>query len=225
MQESLFVLRFCCAVRGRIRPARRTRSRRRNATPAGQPPAGGRGGGGRGGRGGIAGDDADDDARGPTAGQIPAKYTQAGDQVSPPLAWSNVPDNTASVRADRARRRRSDWQRHRRHPALDAVEHSGSDAKSGRGRAAEHTARRRHAADQRQRSVLSRSRRPGRVVRRITTCSSCTRSTRRSTCPRSARRRRRRAPPWWPRWPDTSAARRSTSDCSNAPPPRIVSEK
>ena len=29
-------------------------------------------------------------------GQIPAKYTQAGDQVSPPLAWSNVPDNTAA---------------------------------------------------------------------------------------------------------------------------------
>ena len=29
-------------------------------------------------------------------GQIPAKYTQAGDQVSPPLAWSNVPDNIAS---------------------------------------------------------------------------------------------------------------------------------
>lgn len=29
-------------------------------------------------------------------GQIPAKYTQAGDHVSPPLAWSNVPDNTAA---------------------------------------------------------------------------------------------------------------------------------
>ena len=29
-------------------------------------------------------------------GQIPVKYTQAGDQVSPPLAWSNVPDNIAS---------------------------------------------------------------------------------------------------------------------------------
>ena len=25
-------------------------------------------------------------------GQIPAKYTQAGEQLSPPLAWSNVPD-------------------------------------------------------------------------------------------------------------------------------------
>ena len=29
-------------------------------------------------------------------GQIPAKYTQAGDQVSPPLSWSNVPDGVTS---------------------------------------------------------------------------------------------------------------------------------
>jgi len=29
-------------------------------------------------------------------GQIPIKYTQAGEQTSPPLAWSNVPDNVAS---------------------------------------------------------------------------------------------------------------------------------
>lgn len=28
----------------------------------------------------------------PDGGPIPAKYTQAGEQVSPPLAWSNVPD-------------------------------------------------------------------------------------------------------------------------------------
>jgi len=27
-------------------------------------------------------------------GPIPSKYSQAGDQVSPPLAWSNVPDGT-----------------------------------------------------------------------------------------------------------------------------------
>src|SRR5688572_28152677 len=29
-------------------------------------------------------------------GMIPAKYTQAGAQVSPPLAWSNVPDGTTN---------------------------------------------------------------------------------------------------------------------------------
>jgi Raf kinase inhibitor-like YbhB/YbcL family protein len=29
-------------------------------------------------------------------GQIPARYSQAGDQTSPPLAWSNVPDAVAS---------------------------------------------------------------------------------------------------------------------------------
>jgi Raf kinase inhibitor-like YbhB/YbcL family protein len=32
----------------------------------------------------------------PDGGQIPAKYTQAGEQVSPPFAWSNVPDGTVS---------------------------------------------------------------------------------------------------------------------------------
>lgn len=32
----------------------------------------------------------------PDGGQIPKKYTQAGEQVSPPLAWSNVPDGVQS---------------------------------------------------------------------------------------------------------------------------------
>jgi Raf kinase inhibitor-like YbhB/YbcL family protein len=32
----------------------------------------------------------------PDGGQIPAKYTQAGEQVSPVLTWANVPPNTAS---------------------------------------------------------------------------------------------------------------------------------
>ena len=32
----------------------------------------------------------------PDGGQIPKKYTQAGEQVSPPLAWSNVPDEAQS---------------------------------------------------------------------------------------------------------------------------------
>jgi Raf kinase inhibitor-like YbhB/YbcL family protein len=32
----------------------------------------------------------------PDGGTIPARYTQAGDEVSPPLAWSNVPETAAS---------------------------------------------------------------------------------------------------------------------------------
>jgi hypothetical protein len=32
----------------------------------------------------------------PDGGQIPAKYTQAGEQVSPALTWSNVPPGTQS---------------------------------------------------------------------------------------------------------------------------------
>lgn len=63
--------------------------------PGGQPPPAGRGG--RGGRGGgnvqvmTLSTSAWADG-----GQIPAKYTQAGEQVSPPLSWSNVPDGVAS---------------------------------------------------------------------------------------------------------------------------------
>jgi hypothetical protein len=61
------------------------------ATPAGTPPAGGRGGG----RGGVQVMTLTTTAW-PDGGAIPAKYTQAGDQVSPPLAWNNVPDGVAS---------------------------------------------------------------------------------------------------------------------------------
>lgn len=58
--------------------------------PGGQPP-GGRGGG----RGGVQTMTLTSTAW-PDGGQIPAKYSQAGDQVSPPLSWSNVPDGAAS---------------------------------------------------------------------------------------------------------------------------------
>jgi Raf kinase inhibitor-like YbhB/YbcL family protein len=56
-------------------------------TPGGQPPPGGRGGG----RGSVPVMTLATPAW-PDGGTIPAKYTQAGDQVSPPLTWSNVPD-------------------------------------------------------------------------------------------------------------------------------------
>ena len=66
--------------------------------PAGQPPpggrGGGRGGGGRG-RGGVAVMTLTSTAW-TDDGQIPAKYTQAGDDVSPPLAWSNAPEGIVS---------------------------------------------------------------------------------------------------------------------------------
>ena len=59
-----------------------------------QPPPGGRGGRGAG-RGGVQVMTLTSSAW-QDGSAIPAKYTQAGDQVSPPLAWSNVPDNIAS---------------------------------------------------------------------------------------------------------------------------------
>jgi Raf kinase inhibitor-like YbhB/YbcL family protein len=60
-------------------------------TSGGQPPPGGRGGG----RGGVQVMTLATPAW-PDGGFIPVKYTQAGDQVSPPLTWSNVPDGVTS---------------------------------------------------------------------------------------------------------------------------------
>ena len=59
--------------------------------PGGQPPPGGRGGG----RGGVQVMTLATSAWA-DGGTIPAKYTQAGDQVSPPWTWSNVPDGVTS---------------------------------------------------------------------------------------------------------------------------------
>ena len=53
-----------------------------------------RGGGGRG-RGAIAAMTLTSSAW-PAGGAIPAKYTQAGDDMSPPLAWSGAPDGIVS---------------------------------------------------------------------------------------------------------------------------------
>jgi Raf kinase inhibitor-like YbhB/YbcL family protein len=63
----------------------------RGVPPATVGPPGGRGGG----RGGVPVMTLATPAW-PDGGPIPAKYTQAGDQVSPPLTWSNVPDGVAS---------------------------------------------------------------------------------------------------------------------------------
>jgi Raf kinase inhibitor-like YbhB/YbcL family protein len=63
----------------------------RGAPPATPAQPGGRGGG----RGGVQVMTLTSSAW-PDGGQIPVKHTQAGDQVSPPLAWSNVPDGVAS---------------------------------------------------------------------------------------------------------------------------------
>jgi Raf kinase inhibitor-like YbhB/YbcL family protein len=61
------------------------------AAPGGQPPPGGRGGG----RGGVQVMTLATSAWTDGAA-IPAKYTQAGDQVSPPLTWTDVPDGITS---------------------------------------------------------------------------------------------------------------------------------
>src|SRR5204862_4685596 len=61
----------------------------------GQSPSAGRGGRGGGGRGNIQVMTLTTTAW-TDGGQIPAKYTQAGPQVSPPLAWSNVPEGIIS---------------------------------------------------------------------------------------------------------------------------------
>lgn len=65
-----------------------------NATPAApgaQPP----GRGGRGGRGAVQVMTLTTSAW-PDGGQVPAKYSQIGQEASPPLAWSNVPDGIQS---------------------------------------------------------------------------------------------------------------------------------
>jgi Raf kinase inhibitor-like YbhB/YbcL family protein len=66
------------------------------APPAGgQPPPGQRGGGGGRGRGAIQVMTLTSPAW-PDGGSMPRKYTQAGDDISPPLTWSGAPEGTAS---------------------------------------------------------------------------------------------------------------------------------
>ena len=62
--------------------------------PPGQPPPGQRGGGGRG-RGAVQAMTLQSSAFA-DGGQIPIKHTQAGEEASPALAWSNAPEGVAS---------------------------------------------------------------------------------------------------------------------------------
>src|SRR4051812_13142058 len=67
------------------------------APAGGQPPPGGQRGGGGGGRGrGAVQVMTLTSTAWADGGQIPAKYTQAGDESSPPLAWSNAPEGVVS---------------------------------------------------------------------------------------------------------------------------------
>src|SRR5918994_1453986 len=65
------------------------------ATTPPQPAPAQPGRGGRGGRGAVQVMTLTTSAW-PDGGQIPAKYTQAGEQVSPALSWTNAPENVTS---------------------------------------------------------------------------------------------------------------------------------
>lgn len=91
------LLRF--AIAGALLWSAIVAGQQRGATPlppptGGQPPPGGARGGGRG-RGGVQVMTLSTTAWA-DGSQIPAKYTQAGDDISPPLQWSNAPDGVVS---------------------------------------------------------------------------------------------------------------------------------
>jgi len=82
---------FASAMHGRLIAAQNPPGGQRGAQPPAAP-------GGRGGRGGGRGVQVMTLATSawPDAGPIPARYSQSGDEVSPPLTWSNVPDGIVS---------------------------------------------------------------------------------------------------------------------------------
>lgn len=87
----MLVVASLASAAAQVPPVTAPLAGQRGAPPPGTP--GGRGG--RGGRGGVQVMTLTT-AAWPDGGQIPVKYTQAGDQVSPALAWANAPDGTAS---------------------------------------------------------------------------------------------------------------------------------
>lgn len=148
----------------------------------------------------------------PDGDLIPVKHTQAGDQISPALNWTNVPEGTQSFvlhmrDPDVARNRGTEdqvhwlvWnipERRRVFRRMCRRAHSSRTAAAKSARAARCTA--------------VRARRP--PVRSITTRSSCTRSIRRSTCPPAAMPGTH-VQKSGPQCRDTCWARRCTWDCS-----------
>ena len=156
-----------------------------NASPTAP---GGPGGRGRGGRGGVQVMTLTTTAW-PDGGMIPVKHTQVGAEVSPALAWSNVPDNTQSFvlmvhDVDAAVGNGTDDVLHWMLWNIPAATRSLPEGvPRGRSSPTAHDRSARAA-----RTIADPARRPR--ARRTTTSSSCMRSTRRSTCRRSGSRRR-----------------------------------
>ena len=157
------------------------------ASPAPPAPAGQRGGGGRG-RGAVPVMTLTSSAW-PDGGQIPAAVHAGGRRHLAAARVERRARRRRQLRADRARRRRGDRQRHGRPAPLAGLEYSRHGDVVARARAVDVAAAGRHAADQRNRPVLSGPRRAGLGLRPTTTSSSCSRSIRCWTSPRSARRR------------------------------------
>lgn len=89
---ALSVALFACALQAPPQSPPRLTTEQRPG-PATPPPPGGPGGQGRRGAPQVM---TLTSPSWPDGGQIPEKHTQAGNQVSPALSWSNVPDGTAS---------------------------------------------------------------------------------------------------------------------------------
>jgi phosphatidylethanolamine-binding protein (PEBP) family uncharacterized protein len=117
----------------------------------------------------------------PDGGVIPDKYTQAGEQVSPALTWTNVPAGTVSFvlnmrDPDVARNKGSEDQVHW---LVWGIPGTAKGLTEGPAEGADAAGR--QPADQRHRSGLSRTRRSrGRPTASLTP-SSCSPWTRRST--------------------------------------------
>jgi hypothetical protein len=166
-----------------------------------QPPAGQRQGGGGRGRGGVQVMSLTTTAW-QDGSAVPLKHTQAGEEVSPPLAWTNPPETTQSfvlivhdidaTNADAT----SDtlhwmvWNIPASSRALPERVPHGPNLADG--------SRQISVTGPYYRGPAAPATGPS-----ITTCSTCMRSMRWWTCPRSVSPWRRRARRCWQPWPDT----------------------